>query len=86
MTEVWYGRQSDTVCPHEKDENLFCSTNSFKTTYLAQSLCQDEHYCAFSATTMLNALGDPCNGIDKYMAVKYQCVPSKFTWQFIVRQ
>ena len=75
VIEAWYGRQSNTICSHSRASNVSCSSDPTASLQIVQTACQDKQSCNILASNGI--FGDPCNGTYKYMALKYECVPSK---------
>ena len=78
---VWYGRKSRKICPHGDMSNLSCSSNPAASLRIAKRTCQNKQHCTLRASNAV--FGDPCRGIEKYLALKYNCRPSKSSLQIL---
>ncbi|XP_015754874.1 PREDICTED: L-rhamnose-binding lectin CSL1-like [Acropora digitifera] len=79
IQEAFWGRLSSSICPSEDGDPVTNCYSDATTTPIVRNLCDDKEYCEIPASH--NVLQPPgvkhCPGINKYLAVKYSCMPEK---------
>ncbi|XP_068678768.1 extracellular matrix-binding protein ebh-like [Montipora foliosa] len=79
IQEAFWGRLSSTICPSEDGDPITNCQSDPTTTPIVRNLCDDKEYCEIPAShTVLQPRGiKHCPGVNKYLAVKYTCMPEK---------
>ena len=79
IEQAFWGRLSSEICPSEDGDPVTNCLSDPTTTPIVRSLCDDKEYCEIPARH--NVLQPPgvkhCPGVNKYLAVKYTCMPEK---------
>ena len=70
IADAMYGRQSTDICPTIWDKDTNCRSNSSLS--VVRASCHWKNQCKITAYT--DAFGDPCEGVRKYLEVRYQCI------------
>ena len=71
-----YGRVSQRVCRFQNFNTDKCMSNMNDTISVVKSKCELKQTCQFTVGEAL--FGNPCQGIYKYVDIKYECVQNDF--------